>query len=176
MEKQLQQEITGFCSSFKSVILSTSKSETSNASYAPYAQDKDGNYYIFVSSMAKHAHNLAHNKNVSLFFIEDERDASNIFARKRVTIEAEASFLNRDSKEREEAVGLMRERFGEFFDAISSMPDFGCFRLTPKSGRYVKGFGKAYNFTMPDFKIEHMGGGGSMPHGVDFHEGVKTKG
>lgn len=173
MENQLQSEITSFCLDFKSVILSTSKSDKPNASYTPYTVDKNGNYYIFISSMAKHADNLVHNKNVSLLFIEDEKDAGNIFARKRVSIEAEAEFLDRDSSHRDEAVRLMRDRFGEFFDAIASMPDFGCFRLTPKGGRYVKGFGKAYNFTMPEFEIEHMGAKSGMPHGVEFHEGVK---
>ncbi len=41
----------------------------------------------------------------------------------------------------------MRKRHGERIDNLSQLKDFHLFRLQPVGGRYVKGFGRAYDFS-----------------------------
>lgn len=173
-ENDTAKEIIDFYRNFKSVILATSLSDKPNTSYAPFGFDDAHNFYIFVSSMAKHAKNLLENPNFSAFFVENEAVCENIFARKRVTFFGKAAFINKDSEELEYAKTLMRERFGDFFTKIAGMPDFGCFKLSATEGLYVKGFGQAYAFTMPDFTSTHLKGvSGHNPHENDFK--ISTK-
>ena len=39
----------------------------------------------------------------------------------------------------------MHQRFGEIIDILCSLTDFRVYKLTPKQGRYVEGFGRAFN-------------------------------
>jgi len=157
----LKTEILDFIKEFKTVILSTSSKDLPNSSYAPYAMDEDFNFYICISAQAKHNENLLDNPNFSIFFIQNEAEAKNIFARVRVTFFGKASMI----KKQEELIfakTLLKDRFGNFFDTVSAMPDFSIFKLTPEKGLYVRGFGEAFGFTIPSF--EHIRIGGGNPH------------
>lgn len=150
-------EIIEFIKGFKTVILSTSNKDVPNSSYAPYALDKDFNFYIHISAQAKHHKNLLNNPNFSIFFIQNEAEAKNVFDRVRVTLFGKAYMI----KKEEEVVfakRLLKERFGSFFDIISRMSDFSTFKLTPKKGLYFRGFGEAFEFMLPTFKYTQIGG------------------
>ena len=45
----------------------------------------------------------------------------------------------------ENALDLLMERFGNVVGVLRSLPDFVLFQLKPKSGRFVTGFGQAYD-------------------------------
>lgn len=157
----MKTEITNFIKEFRSLILSTSSKDIPNSSYAPYAIDEDFNFYICISAQAKHSSNLADNPNFSIFFIQDEAEAKNIFARVRVTFFGKAFVLKKE-EEQDFAKKLLKDRFGEFFDTVSAMPDFSIFKLTPQKGLYVRGFGEAFAFTLPSFEYARIGSGN--PH------------
>jgi putative heme iron utilization protein len=56
-------------------------------------------------------------------------------------------------------VTLLAERLGERPRNLSRLADFRLFRLKPQSGRYVKGFGKAYTLeggTLATATINHL--------------------
>lgn len=40
---------------------------------------------------------------------------------------------------------IFKERFGETVDLLQSLPDFHLLALTPVSGKYIAGFGKAFS-------------------------------
>ncbi|MDF5490952.1 heme utilization protein HutZ, partial [Vibrio parahaemolyticus] len=120
-----------------------------NVSYAPYVQNQEG-YFVLISKIARHARNLLENPNVSLMMIEDEESSKQLFARKRLTFDAVANVVERDTEMWQQVVGQMKERFGEIIDGLSQLEDFVLFNLKPESGLFVKGFGQAYQVSGDD--------------------------
>ena len=81
-QQKIDEAIT-FINGFTSIILGTvTKSGRPHTSYAPYITN-NGNFYIFVSGLAQHAHSLE-NGTASVFLVENEQLAKTIFARKRL--------------------------------------------------------------------------------------------
>lgn len=128
----------------KSVILATVDAEgIPNSSYAPFVQ-VDNTLYILVSFMAKHTKNLADGRKTSVMFIEDESATKQIYARERLTVEAAASQVERDSEIWNTVVTKLKGTHGKVVDVIAEMQDFILIALQPVKGSYVNGFGSAY--------------------------------
>ncbi|MGR5209245.1 heme utilization protein HutZ [Vibrio rotiferianus] len=120
-----------------------------NVSYAPYVQNQEG-YFVLISQIARHARNLLENPNVSLMMIEDEDSSKQLFARKRLTFDAVATVVERDTDMWQQVVGQMKDRFGEIIDGLSQLEDFVLFNLKAEQGLFVKGFGQAYQVSGDD--------------------------
>jgi putative heme iron utilization protein len=138
-------EVESFLETFQTLVMASLTPDGSpHASTAPYV--RIGNdFHILISTVAQHGRNLLSNPNVSLLFVEDESQCVQPFARKRVTIEAVASEISRE----DELFPRVIERFRAHFDvelvtSLTQMGDFHLFKLSPKSGSVVMGFGKAY--------------------------------
>lgn len=128
----------------KSVILATVDAEgTPNSSYAPFVQ-VGNTLYVLVSFMARHTKNLADGRKTSVMFVEDESATKQIYARERLTIEASASQIERDSETWNTVVAKLKENHGKVVEVISEMGDFILIALQPVKGSYVNGFGSAY--------------------------------
>jgi len=141
----LRHEAHKFQSAFRSVLMATVNQDgVPEASYAPYVMDDDGRYYVFVSGLARHTHDLQETGHVSLQFIENEDAAQNLFARRRLTLLCDVSAIPRASPVHEEILEHFTQRFGRFVNTLRGLPDFQLFRLTPRSGLYVCGFGQAF--------------------------------
>lgn len=121
-------------------------------SYAPFVK-YEHKYYVYLSLMAKHSSNLSKNKNSSIFFCEDEQSCKNIFARKRVSIQCEASRLDQNTQKEKTILDIFRDKFGnEMVDMLHKMGDFYLFEFTPFYGEAVFGFGQAYNLGGDNFE------------------------
>lgn len=128
----------------QSIILATVDAEgIPTSSYAPFVQIEN-TFYILVSFMAKHTKNLADGRKTSVMFIEDESATKQIYARERLTIEASASQVERDSETWNTVVSQLKETHGKVVEVISEMKDFILIGLHPVKGSYVNGFGSAY--------------------------------
>lgn len=138
-------EVESFLETFLTLVMASLTPEGEpHASTAPYVRI-DNDFYILISTVAQHGRNLLVNPNVSLLFVEDESQCVQPFARKRVTIEAIVSEIMREDELFTRAI----ERFKAHFDSVlvtslTQMGDFHLFKLSPKSGSVVMGFGKAY--------------------------------
>ncbi|ATN06028.1 pyridoxamine 5'-phosphate oxidase family protein [Chryseobacterium indologenes] len=129
----------------QSVILATVDADGHpNSSYAPFVKI-DNTFYILVSFMAKHTKNLADGRKASVMFIEDESATKQIYARERLTLEASASQVERDSEVWNAAIAELKETHGKVVNIISDMGDFILIALNPLKGSYVNGFGSAYS-------------------------------
>lgn len=128
----------------KSVVLGTVDTEGNpNASYAPFV--RIGNtFYILVSFMARHTNNLRNLKKVSVMFIEDETDTKQVYARERLTLDALALQVERDTEEWHAGIEKLRAVHGRILDILTGMDDFIMIALNPVKGAYVNGFGSAY--------------------------------
>ncbi len=134
-----------FTDSIKSVMLSTVDEHGEPfASYAPFVEDDEHNYYIGVSQLVDHTHNLATTGKVHLLFIEDESQAKGIFFRRRFYAKAKASLI-KNPEEKATIIDLFTQRFGEEAAMIMSLPDFHLFKLSPYDANFVLGYGAAFN-------------------------------
>lgn len=146
--KKAQAEYEKFPTEFTSIIMSTvNKEGIPDASYAPFVSDDDKNIYIYVSGLATHTQNIHNHPFVSILFIEDEVKTKQIFARRRLIFNCTAKLVERESEKWQQIVDKFQIRFGELISTLRSLPDFRIFQLTPKNGRFVIGFGAAYNIS-----------------------------
>lgn len=155
MEKQqrlqgrLGPEISEFRQQCKTLQLATLSNNIPHTSYTPFAHNDKG-YYILVSDIAQHGKNLKAAKAVSIMMIEDESVAKSIYARRRLSFDTQARLVDKKSVEGGNAIVALRQRFGEIIDNLSQLGDFCLYQLIPEKGRYVKGFGQAFDITGND--------------------------
>nr|WP_199290865.1 MULTISPECIES: pyridoxamine 5'-phosphate oxidase family protein [unclassified Anabaena] len=146
--KKAQAEYEKFPTEFISIMMSTVSQEgIPDASYAPFVIDDDKNIYIYVSGLATHTQNIHNHPFVSVLFIEDEVKTKQIFARRRLNFNCTANLVERETEKWQQIVDKFQIRFGELISTLRSLPDFRIFQLTPKNGRFVIGFGAAYNIS-----------------------------
>lgn len=150
LQGRLGPEIQEFRQQRKTIQLATvDEKGRPNVSYAPFVQNQEG-YFVLISEIARHARNLQVNPHVSLMLIEDEESSKQLFARKRLTFDAIASVVERDSPLWAQVIGQMQERFGEIVEGLSQLQDFVLFNLKAERGLFVKGFGQAYQVSGDD--------------------------
>ena len=148
MTKQLLNEIANEALEFvftrRSLELSTVNTAGEPlASYAPFYRDNSGVFYIFVSTLSTHTANLA-NGLASILIVEDEQDSRQIYARVRLCFKCNTERVLPEIGEFREVLGKLKDKHGDVIDTLSSLSDFRLYKLNPLSGRYVKGFGQAY--------------------------------
>jgi len=156
---QLRTAIVTFRQRFDSVLIASSDAEgVPDASYAPYICDHEHNIYILVSQLAQHTGNLLQNRYASLLFIEDESKSGNLFARQRLVYQCRVKPLGRDDSDHRDRLEQMESRFGAIIRTLRALPDFELLQLSPTGGRYIAGFGRAYqwNGAVPDDRIHHL--------------------
>ncbi len=166
-EEQIAQEVESFKDEFNTILLASMDSnDKPHISYSPLLK-YDGNYYLYVSEVAQHYDNLKANPSaVQVMFIEDESKSKTIVARKRLTHDVCVEFLPRDDlfnkvyDSFENKVGK-----GGGISQIREMLDFHLVKLCFKDGRFVKGFGQAYDIDS-NGKVHHVKGKGGMPHSM----------
>ncbi len=150
LQGRLGPEIQEFRQSRQTLQLATVDSEGKpNVSYAPFVQNQDG-YFVLISEIARHARNLQAQPQVSIMMIEDEDSSKQLFARKRLTFDASAIVVERDSEQWQQAIAQLKGRFGEIIDGLSQLQDFVLFNFKPEQGLFVKGFGQAYQVSGDD--------------------------
>ncbi|KAA8602503.1 heme utilization protein HutZ [Vibrio cyclitrophicus] len=150
LQGRLGPEIKEFRQERRTLQLATVDEEgRPNVSYAPFVQNQEG-YFVLISDIARHARNLKVNPQVSLMMIEDEDGSKQLYARKRLTFDAQASVVERETELWTQVIGQMQERFGEIIDGLSQLQDFSLFNLKAENGLFVKGFGQAYQVSGDD--------------------------
>ncbi|EAK0956815.1 hypothetical protein A0Z76_02380 [Campylobacter lari] len=156
--ENLKKEINDFINEFNSVcIASLSKDNEVMCSYAPLIKSKYG-FFIYISEISEHFSNIKNNpNNIEIMFLEDECKAVSAILRKRLRYKCEAIFMQRDEKFDEiYDEFLSQNNNDESIKMIKNMQDFHLIKLNFKEGRFVKGFGQAYD--MKDQIITHAKG------------------
>ena len=157
--KKLEGDIESFLQERQTLNLSTITNEgLPFASYAPFAMD-DKSFYVLLSDVALHGIYLANNPVASILVSADEVTSKQLFAIERVNYAAKSELVEYQSEGWQKGIDCLVERFGERITGLASHADFNLYRLTPQSGRYVVGFGKAYAIKGEGFlgdSIEHL--------------------
>lgn len=142
---QAQAQYQDFVAPFQSLVLSTITADgLPHASYAPFVVDEDKTFYLFVSGLSEHTQNLRSRPHASILFIEDESQTQNLFARRRLTYDCAVSWLERETDSWIAIADRFQDQFGEIIGILRSLGDFEIVSLQPRSGRFVIGFGAAY--------------------------------
>jgi len=120
--------------------------------HAPFIR-KDGDFFIYSSTLSAHARALLKRQPAQFFLIADESASQNIWARIRLKFTARINEIGRGSKDSDDILDLLRDRHGPVVDLIRNFSDFHLFRITPQTGVLVTGFAAAFTVSGPDFKI-----------------------
>ena len=127
------------------------------ASYAPLVW-VDDHYYLFLSDLAGHTRNLKCCPSLSLMLIEAEDQAANAFMRQRITLQGLAESISRDDSSFAGVLAEFHHRFGKVMAMIEPLADFHLFRLQLHTGRFVRGFGQAYDLAGENLQhLQHIG-------------------
>lgn len=119
LQNRLGPEIQELKAQCKTVMLATvGEDGNPNVSYAPFAIN-NGEYQVFISTIARHARNLQEVPKVSLMLIEDESQSRQIFARRRLSFDAVARVVERESEEWHSGVEALKARHGALMDELS---------------------------------------------------------
>lgn len=110
-------------------------------SCAPFVE-KDGKLYIYISEVADHFRFLENNDYVDALLIADEDATKNNFATERARWQCKATNIGNDD---EDIFSLFYESHGKSMIGMLQGLDFSLFELTPLQGRYVIGFGMAFD-------------------------------
>jgi hypothetical protein len=153
-----------FIKNIQTAIIGTlDKNNHPFSSYAPYVHDNH-RFYVYISDIATHAKNIQANPKASLFFAEDESKTSNLFARKRVSLQCESMKIARGSERFETVLGLFAEKFdSKMVETLKKMTDFNLYEFKTVYGEATFGFGKAY-FVGGEHMDELIERGESNPH------------
>jgi len=119
---------------------------TPEASYAPCVW-RDGHCFVFLSELASHTQNIKLNSSISLMLIEAETAAGNAFARKRISLFGSAGIVARTDHTYKTVINDFYHRFGDVMKLIEPLADFHLFRIIVQRGRFIRGFGQAYELT-----------------------------
>ena len=123
-------------------ISTVNKQGEPNVSYAPTYIDNKCNFYVYISTLAKHTQNIINTNKIS-FMIMDQKN-QNIFAKKRITLNGNIKIIDRKTDIFNKLMKKMQTKLGDTIEIIKNMKDFHLFKITPNSGLLVHGFAKAF--------------------------------
>lgn len=103
--------------------------------------------YIYISQIAEHYYNLVENSQICIMIVRDESTSKNPFVLERATFKSEANKLEDIS---EEVWECFNNRFsGDMLEKLKSI-NFCMFEINLNTGRYVTGFGKAFDVSFEE--------------------------
>lgn len=138
-------ELETFCDDKHTIVMATVNEDAQPfVSYAPYVEDEDKNYYVYLSGYVPHAHNMYKTKKASIMMIEDESKCANYFGRKRLYFQVDVEKFEENDERAEKINELFTKKFGENVKFLQKMPDFRIYKLIPQQIDFVLGFGSAY--------------------------------
>lgn len=123
------------------------------SSVAPFIEH-DGKLYVYISQVAEHYHLMETNRKVDVLIIADEADSNNRFATERARWVCTPKNIGNEGHEN--IFTAFNEAFGEKMMTMLRGLDFSLFELTPDMGRYVVGFGLAFNTNLDGSIFEHV--------------------
>ena len=152
MDRQVLEAIRDLVATHRVLGLAVLVDGDPEASLLPYAARADyGAVYVQASGLARHSKGLQPGARVGVLIHENEAADADPLQTKRMTVQATVAVLDRES----EAFAAAREAFvGRLPGAAMTLNlgDFTLYELTLGRGRYIAGFGQAYNIGPDTFR------------------------
>lgn len=154
---KIAQEARALIQSSKSLSfgLPSVDGKSTELSYAPFTfEDQPMRFYVLGSPIASASEALIGSaqtgKPTAVLFMAPESETRQMYARTRLALQVHAKPVEKGSAEWQEQIGKLRERYGKIVETLSAMPDFAMVSLEPFEGRFIKGFGQAYDLVGDD--------------------------
>lgn len=123
------------------------------SSCTPFVE-KDNKLYVYISEVAEHFQLMEKSELVDALVIADEADSNNRFATERARWLCQPKKLGNTGYD--DVFHLFDEKFGKkLMDVLRSL-DFSLFELNPGKGRYVVGFGLAFDTEIDGSHFTHV--------------------
>ncbi|GAB6992244.1 HugZ family pyridoxamine 5'-phosphate oxidase [Paenibacillus pini] len=152
--EKVKKQYVEFMEERKTLIISTIDDQgTPFISYAPFVK-KDEKLYIYISQISDHYRYVENNERINVMLIADETATPNTFARERARWVCSSTNLGNEGNE--DVFELFNVKFGEKMMTMLRGLDFSLFELTPFEGRYVIGFGQAFDVNLSGDRFEHV--------------------
>ncbi|MGH1487051.1 MAG: HugZ family protein [Cellvibrionaceae bacterium] len=135
------------------LMLATLNDQKPEASATPFLY-YENSFWVYVSRLSSHTQNLLTNRIVSFIISVDESQSANPFALTRVMVQCTPCEENQTKKEK--VLQEMQDKLGETVALLQQLPDFHLIRLTPVSGRFIAGFGQAFDIDFSDLSLHHV--------------------
>ena len=145
MDGQSEQTLGRMIRETRIAALSTLHDGEPNLAMVAYAFASDFSaFYIHVSRLGKHTKDMETDPRVSLLITETDDGRPDPQTLARVSIRGVAKILPRTDPGYAQVRKIYLERFPEA-EQFFNLGDFNLWKITPKSGRFVAGFGRAFN-------------------------------
>lgn len=123
------------------------------SSITPFVK-KEGNLYIYISQVADHFRYMENNEWIDAMIVADESDTKNPFATERARWRCKPTNIGNEGHD--EVFALFNSKFNaNMMDMLRGL-DFSLFKLTPTNGRYVIGFGLAFDVNIDGKTFTHV--------------------
>jgi hypothetical protein len=145
MDAQSERTLAFLIRSTRIAALGTLHEGELNLAMVAYAVAKDlSAFYIHVSKLGKHTADMEANPRVSLLIVEADDHRADPQTLARVSIRGKAEMLPRNNPDHARVKKIYLTRFPEA-EQLFNLGDFNIWKITPKGGRFVAGFGRAFN-------------------------------
>jgi len=153
-EEELQEQYLALLNQCQSLQISSLNGEQPESSYAPFIM-RDARLFIFVSELATHTLNMLHHPYAGVMLLEP-RTPKNLFTRKRITFNCRVEDIAREDAHYDELLGQMEQELGSTVGLLKTLSDFHLLCLVPLQGRFITGFGKAYEISPDNHTLHHI--------------------
>jgi len=147
MDAQSEKVLAQVIRSARIASLGTMHDEAPQVSMAAFiCEDDFSAFYIFVSRLAQHTVDMQKDNRVSLMICETDDNREDPQTLARVSIRGKAEMIQMG----EPGFTRLKEQYIARFpesEKLFNLSDFSFWRISPRGGRYVAGFAKAFNIT-----------------------------
>lgn len=153
----VQKKLESLIATRQSLVLATHDAQGEcELGVAPFVL-VDGVFAVILSALAAHTRHLEREPCAQMMLLEDEAETHQPYARLRMTVNCDVTRLAREHERSDAIFELMQARFGSIVPLLRGLNDFHVFILTPRHGRFIAGFGKAYR--LEELRVvEHLRG------------------
>jgi heme iron utilization protein len=145
MDEVSEQTLAHLVRKTRVAALATLHEGGSNLAMVAYIVAEDFSaFYIHVSRLGKHTRDMEVDPHVSLLIAETDDGRFDPQTLARVALQGVAEVLPREVSDYTRIKQMYLRRFPEA-EQLFSLGDFDIWKITPKSGRFVAGFGRAFN-------------------------------
>lgn len=145
MDSTAQKTLALLIRSTRIAALGTLHDGKPNLAMVAYAfADDFSAFYIHISRLGKHTADMEKDSAVGLLITEADDHRIDPQTLARASIHGNAAMIARTSQEYESIKAIYLSRFPEA-EQLFSFGDFNLWRISPSGGRFVAGFGQAFN-------------------------------
>ena len=145
MDTQSEQTLAHLIRETRIAALGTIHDGESNLAMVAYAFAEDFSaFYIHVSRLGKHTRGMEKDPRVSLLITETDDRRADPQTLARLSLNGTVEIVSKTDPGYERVKQIYLARFPEA-EQFFSFGDFNLWRINPKGGRFVAGFGQAFN-------------------------------